>query len=72
MKWNYTAGGSPAIGADGTLYFGSRDANVYAIDSTPFANFKTNTTDGTGSLTVKFTDTSIGSPNSWLWDFGDV
>lgn len=25
----------------------------------------------TGSLSVAFTDTSTGSPNKWLWDFGD-
>jgi outer membrane protein assembly factor BamB len=31
VKWIYTAGGSPAIGADGSLYFGSRDGNFYAI-----------------------------------------
>ena len=26
---------------------------------------------GTAPLTVQFTDTSTGSPNSWYWDFGD-
>ncbi len=25
----------------------------------------------TGSFSVAFTDTSTGSPNKWLWDFGD-
>jgi len=35
--WTYTPGGgitwsSPAIGEDGTIYFGSRDGNLYAIN----------------------------------------
>jgi len=35
-KWTFVTGGyvgsSPAIGADGTIYIGSRDTNVYAIN----------------------------------------
>jgi outer membrane protein assembly factor BamB len=38
LKWTYTTGGShiqssPAIGSDGTIYVGSNDGNLYAIDS---------------------------------------
>lgn len=37
LKWRYKVGGgiksSPAIGSDGTIYFGSRDSCVYAIRS---------------------------------------
>ena len=36
LKWSYTTGdqmfSSPAIGADGTIYVGSWDSNVYAIN----------------------------------------
>jgi outer membrane protein assembly factor BamB len=36
-KWNYTTGSlifsAPAIGNDGTLYFGSNDGNLYALNS---------------------------------------
>ena len=36
LKWAYTTGGavvsSPAIGADGTVYVGSEDDKLYAID----------------------------------------
>ena len=35
LKWSYAAGdiiwSSPAIGADGTIYFGSADSNLYAV-----------------------------------------
>nr|WP_172635214.1 disaggregatase related repeat-containing protein [Methanomethylovorans hollandica] len=37
----------------------------------PAANFTSNITEGYTPLSVKFTDTSTGSPTSWLWDFGD-
>jgi PKD repeat protein len=35
------------------------------------AGFAANPTSGEVPLTVQFTDTSTGSPSSWLWDFGD-
>jgi PKD repeat protein len=38
------------------------------------ANFSTSLTDGISGLTgqaVHFTDTTIGNPDSWLWNFGD-
>lgn len=37
----------------------------------PDANFTANVTFGTSPLVVQFTDTSLNSPVSWLWDFGD-
>lgn len=37
----------------------------------PVANFNTDTTAGIAPLTVHFTDASIGTITSWLWDFGD-
>ena len=35
------------------------------------ADFTATPTSGTAPLTVQFTDTSTGSPTTWLWDFGD-
>ncbi len=35
------------------------------------ANFTADVVFGCGPLVVTFTDTSTGSPNAWLWDFGD-
>lgn len=37
----------------------------------PTASFTANPMSGTVPLSVAFTDTSTGSPTSWLWDFGD-
>lgn len=37
----------------------------------PFASFTSEKVSVPKSLTIKFTDTSIGKPISWYWDFGD-
>jgi YVTN family beta-propeller protein len=37
----------------------------------PVANFTSNVTGGYASLSVQFTDKSIGSPTSWSWDFNN-
>ncbi|WP_301664013.1 PKD domain-containing protein [Methanoculleus frigidifontis] len=37
----------------------------------PAAAFCASPENGTAPLTVSFTDTSTGSPTSWIWDFGD-
>lgn len=39
--------------------------------ATPIASFTSNTTSGTVPLYVQFNDTSLNSPVSWLWAFGD-
>ncbi len=38
---------------------------------TPSASFVSNVTSGKSPLSIKFTDTSTGSPSSWNWSFGD-
>ncbi len=35
------------------------------------ANFSANVISGNAPLKILFTDSSTGSPTSWLWDFGD-
>ncbi len=37
----------------------------------PVASFVANPTQGSAPLMVQFTDTSLGVPTSWTWDFGD-
>ncbi|MFA6363401.1 PKD domain-containing protein [Methanoregula sp.] len=37
----------------------------------PVADFTGTPTSGTAPLMVQFTDTSTGSPTSWIWTFGD-
>jgi hypothetical protein len=38
----------------------------------PVANFNANVTSGPAPLTIQFNDTSLGSPTSWHWTFGDI
>ncbi|MCV2489735.1 PKD domain-containing protein [Geodermatophilus sp. YIM 151500] len=37
----------------------------------PTASFTTSTTSGVAPLPVGFTDTTLGAPTAWAWDFGD-
>jgi len=49
-KWGFTTGNfvasSPAIGADGTIYVGSNDFNMYAFNGQPGAKKWASTTEG--------------------------
>jgi len=43
-----------------------------AMNTTPpIVGFMANVTSGPSPLTVRFTDTSTGSPTNWFWSFGD-
>lgn len=44
---------------------------IGSSDSCPSASFIADHTTGISPLTVRFTDTSSGSPGHWLWEFGD-
>ncbi len=41
------------------------------LPGSPIASFTANAVSGLSPLTVNFTDTSTGTPISWLWEFGD-
>jgi len=48
------------------------ETNYITLTPTPLvASFTANITSGTLPLTVRFTDTSTGSPAAWNWSFGD-
>ncbi len=42
-----------------------------ALSTAPIAAFAVTPTSGDVPLAVQFTDQSIGTPTSWIWDFGD-
>jgi PKD repeat protein len=48
----------------------SRSNYILVVDGL-HAEFATNTSYGVAPLAIHFTDRSLGSPTSWLWDFGD-
>ena len=56
---------------DDGIYIDSIVYEVKGNDEELIANFISDETNGLNTLTVQFTDASLGSPNSWLWDFGD-
>lgn len=44
---------------------------AFNVIGVPSAEFKANTTSGTGNVSVQFTENSTNAPNAWSWDFGD-
>jgi len=62
--------------SDSDFFGKGYDSNIVSFEITPSttpltADFMTNVTSGTAPLAVQFTDTSIGSPTLWSWNFGD-
>jgi tripartite motif-containing protein 71 len=49
----------------------SRKIQYIDVKVIPIANFTANRTVGKVPSSVKFTDRSTGTPDSWYWDFGD-
>ena len=57
------------LGSPCTSLFTYLSTNITSFS--PIASFTSNITSGLTPLTVQFTDTSINSPTSWSWNFGD-
>jgi PKD repeat protein len=66
MKSNYKNGGSTYTGKTVS------ETRTVTLVGALVASFTGSPTFGTAPLTVTFTDSSTGSPTSWIWDFGDV
>jgi kumamolisin len=63
QEWDACSGnGSP---------IGTKILALFASPGSPIAKFSEVPSSGETPLTVQFTDTSTGTPTSWLWDFGD-
>jgi kumamolisin len=63
QEWDACSGnGSP---------IGTKILALFASPGAPIAKFSTVPSSGDTPLTVQFTDTSTGTPTSWLWNFGD-
>jgi beta propeller repeat protein len=69
---------NPAIFGDRIVWSASPEfsSNIYmftigATGTCPEADFSENVTLGASPLTVRFNDTSSGTPAHWTWDFGD-
>jgi hypothetical protein len=58
---------------DAASWTSSSDAvvAVHKIVTPPLADFTATPLSGKAPLTVQFNDTSLNSPTSWVWDFGD-
>ncbi len=70
----YWAGGDYSVTLTASNEYGSSsDTKQYYIHVMPplSAKFIADPKAGIAPLVVKFTDTSTGSPESWVWDFGD-
>ncbi len=66
---NYTV--TLTAGNDAGMTSVTQYINVSAPVVAPVASFVSNATSGTAPLTVQFNDTSLNSPTSWSWSFGD-
>lgn len=74
---NGTGSGGGGAGTWGSNRQSSGGSGVVIIRylaevSPPVSNFTANVTTGINNLTVKFNDTSTGSPTSWSWTFRNV
>ena len=47
------------------------EPDLVVVGEAPVAGFRASQTQGDAPLVVVFTDLSVGSPETWTWDFGD-
>jgi PKD repeat protein len=59
------------IGRYGNTIYASKSGSYESTPTLPAADFSSKVTTGYTPLSVAFTDTSIGTPTSWSWNFGD-
>ena len=59
--------------SNAALFIAAGNTDNFALWNPLVASFTTNPSpaDGEVPFTVDFTDTSLGNPTCWLWDFGD-
>jgi len=86
-KWDFGDGSTPLTGSNcvvpqatksystagsytASLTVGS-SVTSKAISVLPVAGFSASSTSGIAPAAISFTDTSVGSPSSWNWSFGD-
>ena len=65
--------GTNELGVNGSVSYTNYAASILEVtkETTSEANFSADKTSGDAPLTVKFTDTSTGTPTNRTWDFGD-
>ena len=72
--YTYEAAGTYTVTLIATNEYGSDEeirTDYITVYAPVTAQFTADVTSGAAPLTVQFTDTSTGSPTSWLWTFGD-
>jgi PKD repeat protein len=73
--YTYTTPGTYAVSLAAYDIMGinisTRTAYITVEQGLPSANFTGTPVSGSAPLTVRFTDSSTNSPDSWAWDFGD-
>jgi PKD repeat protein len=68
---NNAFGGYPPSGQTMTFWMDNFAVTTGTSSSPPVAQFKMSSNIGVAPFTVTFTDTSLNSPTSWAWTFGD-
>jgi len=72
LDFRYTTYNQASIKAEYSPDGLEKRLNFFLTTANPVAaNFIAFPTSGNAPLAVQFTDTSIGSPTSWYWNFGD-
>jgi PKD repeat protein len=68
---NYANGGYPSNGTTYTFWIANMAVTTGTNSLPPVSQFRMSTNIGVAPFTVTFQDTSLHTPTSWLWNFGD-